>query len=298
MQPFMPITIQDRPVFEKALSVLSRASCECNFTNVFAWKDVYQSCYVRYGGRVVVLGRSVRYLLFPFGSWLEPDELEALRRQLSQAAGLPLRWGDVPIDYVDAHREALSEFYWITESADDEDYLFKTEALAAVAGRSHQNTRRLMRNFEQAFPEARLRPVTPNDAPAILALATELRHGPNLEDAAAEEVALATAVAHFEALGMEGLCLEDGTKRMLAFSLWSFTTPEVADVHFEKAVRDIDGAAQTIRIGVARALVGRAPWLNLEQDLGVPGLRRSKRSYEPDHQLRRAHLAPLDEVLE
>jgi hypothetical protein len=48
-----------------------------------------------------------------------------------------------------------------------------------------------------------------------------------------------------------------------------------------------------MRVAVARHLAGRCAWLNIEQDMGVPGLRRSKRSYLPERMLPRYRLEPL-----
>ena len=176
-----------------------------------------------------------------------------------------------------------------TRTEAEDDYLFRATDLAAVQGRVHQNTRRLLRNFEAECAGASLLPLTAADAPAVLALADRLRRGPPSEP---EAVALACALSHFSELGLEGLRLTDVRGHWLAFSIWSFTTPDVADIHFEKADRNLGGAAQAIRIGAARALAGRAAWMNLEQDLGLPGLRRSKRAYGPDHLLPRFRLMP------
>ncbi len=293
MELILPITIQDRPAFAAATATLSRASCECNFATVFVWKDVYQSGYARIQDRIIVIGRTVGCLLFPYGAWFAPPELESVRQALSAAADLRLSWGDVPQEYIDAHGDQMKPLYRIACLEAEADYLYKTADLAAVGGHCHQNTRRLLRHFENAYPEARLLPMTAADAPTILALAEHLLQEQQVAGTVSEASAMASAFANFEALGLEGLRLADGTGRTLAFSMWSFTTPEVVDVHFEKAVRSVDGAAQTMRIGVARALVGRAQWINLEQDVGVPGLRRSKRSYCPDHLLNRYWLEPL-----
>ncbi len=289
MDPFLPITIENRAEFTAAAAIQNRASCECNFVNVFAWREVYHSRFARYDGRLVVCNDTVGCLLFPLGAWLPPEELEAIRTRLSQAAGRPLFWGDVPQAYLDPHGEALQRFYDVERTEAEDDYLFRTADLAAVPGHVHQNTRRLLRNFEADCPGASLLPLTAADAPAVLALADRLRRGPPSEP---EAVALACALSHFSELGLEGLRLTDVRGNWLAFSIWSFTTPDVADIHFEKADRNLGGAAQAIRIGAARALAGRAAWMNLEQDLGLPGLRRSKRAYGPDHLLPRFKLIP------
>ena len=58
------------------------------------------------------------------------------------------------------------------------------------------------------------------------------------------------------------------------------------DIHFEKALDIADGAYNVINQGFAQYLLEKHPeiqWLNREDDLGLPGLRKAKLSYHPDH---------------
>ena len=49
----------------------------------------------------------------------------------------------------------------------------------------------------------------------------------------------------------------------------------------EKTRYEYKGASQYITHRTAAALQGRARLLNREQDLGIPGLRQAKKSYDP-----------------
>lgn len=296
MDCLQPPTLADRERFLAAAAVLSRESCECSFANIFAWREVYQTGFTSVHGRLIVLGRAVNVLLFPLGAWLDPVELEEVRLALSCATGRRLSWGDVPPDYLDAHHGRLAERYRISSDEGDADYLYRTAELAAVAGHRHQNTRRLLRQFEAAYPDARLLPLTAAHADDVLELAAQVHGEQGHAEPAPEDLALKTALDHFDGLHLDGARLVDGTGRLLGFSIFSLPLPTMADVHFEKALRQVDGAAQTVRVGVARTLTGRVNWINLEQDLGLPGLRRSKQSYAPDHLVRRFRLDPVEEA--
>jgi hypothetical protein len=283
-------------MFLAAAAVLSRESCECSFANIFAWREIYQTGFTRVRDRLIVLGRTIDSLLFPMGAWFDPMELEEVRLALSCALGTRLSWGDVPPEYLDAHHGRLAERYRISSDEGDADYVYLASDLAAVVGHRHQNTRRLLRQFEAAYPDARLLPLTAAHAADVLDLAAQVHDEQGHTGPSPEDLALKTALDHFDGLRLEGLRLVDGTGRMLAFSILSLPLPSMADVHFEKALRQVDGAAQAIRVGVARTLSDRVRWINLEQDLGLPGLRRSKQSYNPDHLVRRLRLDPLGDA--
>lgn len=289
-----PIMIDQRGLFEAALAVQKRWSCECNFVNLFAWSAVYDTVYTEVDGRLVVCNRHVKRLLFPLGDWFAPNELEAVRAALDARTGLPLIWGDVPQEYIDRHAAALRPLYRVSTTPDEDDYLLRTADVAALLGRDHQNTRRLIRRFGELMPGWRIGPILPENQQAVLdmALRMEVEKGESVF-ADNETVALKCAFDHFGALGLEGLILTAADGSSLGFSAFSFTTPEVGNVHFEKADRQTTGAAQAMRVGVAHHLAGRCTWMNLEQDMGNPGLRRSKRTYRPERLLPRYHLTPL-----
>ena len=82
---------------------------------------------------------------------------------------------------------------------------------------------------------------------------------------------------------MEGMALTDG-EQVMAFAMASPLGTDTFDIHFEKALDIADGAYAVINQGFARYLMEKHPnakWLNREDDLGLPGLRKAKLSYEP-----------------
>ncbi len=289
-----PVTLDQRDLFKAALAVQGRWSCECNFANLFIWSGVYDTVHAEIAGRRVVCNRRVGSLLFPFGEGFEPAALEAVRAGLADQTGLRLTWGDVPCEYVTAHVDALNGRYRVSTTPDEDDYLLRTADLSALVGRGHQNTRRLIRRFGEHVPGWRCVPLTPDRRHEALSLALHPDTAKGTRVPPGEEDALRLAFAHFDALELEGRVLTAGDGTLLACSVFSFTLPDLGNVHFEKASRQIPGAAQAMRIAVARELADRCTWLNIEQDMGVPGLRRSKRSYLPATLLPRYRLDPLD----
>lgn len=288
-----PIDINHFALFQQAAAVLNRESCETNFVNLFAWRQRYDSRFIQTEGRIVVYWRADGCLLFPLGEWFTPAELEARRREISTAAGASLFWADVPQDYLEAYRQPLEEIYRVSDAPDDADYIYLTRDLARLRGVGHRNTRRLMHQFEAAYPDAELLPVSAADGNAIFEFLGKIHEEAALAQQSADESrALCEAMLHFDALALRGYKLCDMLGNMLAFTIFSFLRPDMVNVHFERALRSVYGAAQTIRIGLCRHVQSEARWINLEQDLGIPGLRTSKQSYLPHHQHARHCLHP------
>ncbi|MCG8619009.1 MAG: phosphatidylglycerol lysyltransferase domain-containing protein, partial [Desulfobacterales bacterium] len=95
-----------------------------------------------------------------------------------------------------------------------------------------------------------------------------------------EAAAIEKAFDNWDRLGLEGLVVTVDDN-IAAFAVFSPLNLDTFNVHFEKANIAYKGAAQVINQETARYLSDRAVYINREQDLGIPGLRQAKMSYDP-----------------
>ena len=99
-----------------------------------------------------------------------------------------------------------------------------------------------------------------------------------------ERAALVMALEYFSELGMEGGIIRCGGQ-VLAFTLGRLLTPTVFDVNFERAMPDFQGAFPVINQEFSkwvREAYPQVKYIDREEDLGQPGLRKAKMSYGPD----------------
>ena len=169
------------------------------------------------------------------------------------------------------------------------DYVYKIEDLAALAGRKYQKKRNHLNKFRQAHPNCRALPLEAHLYPAAIAMvkdwyATRLELDPQA-DFLLERRAMKRAFHAMEELGLEGIVLEENGE-ILAIGMGSRLSDDTFDIHFEKAREDVDGAYPAINQAFAAHLRDKYPelqYLNREDDMGIPGLRKAKLSYYPDH---------------
>ncbi len=167
------------------------------------------------------------------------------------------------------------------------DYVYKIEDLAELKGRKFQKKRNHLNRFREAHPECRLAPLRDEDLPALERMVqswyADRQSQDPTRDYHLEKQAMKRAFVHWRNLGLEGLLLwENG--EILAMAMGSFLTEDTFDIHFEKAREDVDGAYTAINQGFAAYLQEKYPqlrYLNREDDLGIPGLRKAKLSYHP-----------------
>ena len=113
-----------------------------------------------------------------------------------------------------------------------------------------------------------------------------------------ENIAMARAFQNYNWLEMEGIFLLD-ENRVLAVTMGSRMSPSTFDIHFEKALEDVDGAYPAINCEFARYLREKYPeveFLNREDDLGLEGLRKAKLSYNPHHMIQKHRALVAEDI--
>ena len=94
--------------------------------------------------------------------------------------------------------------------------------------------------------------------------------------------AVAETLAHFEALGLTGGAVFVAG-RLEAFTVGEKLNDDTVVIHLEKANPEVRGLYTAINQAFLEHAWEDTPWVNREQDLGEPGLRKAKLSYHPHH---------------
>lgn len=169
------------------------------------------------------------------------------------------------------------------------DYLYEVTRLADLPGKKLQSKRNHINRFEAEHSEWHTERITPENLPEVRAMA-EMWYAQydgetsDEHDFRVERVALGRAFDEYEELGFEGILLR-AEGNILAFTMGNRITPDTFDVNFEKAFGEVQGAYPLINREFARYVRETHPeivYLNREDDMGLPGLRKAKESYHPD----------------
>ena len=180
----------------------------------------------------------------------------------------------------DAQAGALgSANFRLSSSEDDSDYLYDAATLRDYAGRALAKKRNLVRQFlAQHAPQA-----VPFDASQAEAAREVLRGWmahKGKGGGEADEHACLEAIDHASRFGFEGFVHFVGTLPV-AFLLVQELQPGVFAVRFAKGLDSHVGIYPYMLQHFCRVFARPVHWLNFEQDMGLAGFRRSKRSYQP-----------------
>ena len=287
MIDFHRLSLSQREDYEKFLFCSDRQGCEYSFANLFLWgrqKAAFREDFV------LLFSNFGKHSIYPFpvGCGDPKPMLDAVIAD-ARKRGIAFRLSCLTAedcDYVQQHYPDRFRFHL---DRDHFDYVYAIDDLADLAGRKYQRKRNHLHRFHDAHPNTYTQPLTAENCHIAKALAEDwyadrLRSDPE-GDFILEQTALDRLFANFDALKMEGMILFDG-EIPLAFTMASRLSQDTFDVHFEKAAPGFEEAYPAINQSFARYLREKYPqirYLNREDDMGIPGLRKAKESYCPHH---------------
>ena len=286
MIPFQRLNLSDRQRVYDCFNAAGRSGCEYSFVNLYLWGRQHAAWL---HGHLAVFSHFYGHSMYLYPAGLGPVEpvLEALRQD-AKDRGIPFRL--TSLDAADCRTvEALypGQFKFCPDR-DSYDYIYEIDHLADLKGKRYQQKRNHIHRFLDACPNWRAEPISRENLPVCQAFLDQwyklrLDSDPH-QNFHLEQLALHRAFQHYEALGLEGLLLYRGDT-VIAMTMGSRLSDTVYDVHFEKALGNIPGDYAMINQVFARWVRENHPqirYLNREDDLGLPGLRKAKESYHPD----------------
>ncbi|MBN1260711.1 MAG: DUF2156 domain-containing protein [Anaerolineae bacterium] len=282
---FRGLTLRDRSTIQPVLWAYQPETSELTFTNLFIWRDSYQVQWAVEDGTLFLLCQDSQgdyYGLPPVGDNLAEAALKFLNwlREVLGVAEPYIARGD---------RRLAAAFtgdtrVQVAEQREHFDYVYAHEALASLSGRKYSNKRNHINAFLRDFAFA-YEPLGVENLAECLEVACRWCQQRRCEDDMSlleERDAVRDGLEHFGALGVKGGVLRvDG--RVEAFTIGELLNTDTVVVHIEKADPEIRGLYPMINQQFIQRVWPEAPWVNREQDLGEPGLRRAKESYYPDH---------------
>ena len=170
----------------------------------------------------------------------------------------------------------------ILDDRDNWDYVYETEKLRILPGNKYRQNRRWLNKFLENY-NYEFKIITEDEIVTCKKLQLEwciLRECEEDEGLEQEEKAIYDALDHYSVLDFKGalLCVDE---KCVAYTFGEMLNSDTIVIHVEKAHMKYEGAYQAISNLFLKSSFKNAMFVNREQDLGVPELRRAKESYKP-----------------
>ncbi|MBR4138070.1 MAG: DUF2156 domain-containing protein [Bacteroidales bacterium] len=286
---FHKLTLSDREAVQAVTLNSGRRNCNYTFANLVGWQFWYYTEVCVLDDAVVLryTHEGERAYMVCTSKDISKELLDALLND-SQGNLVLIGLEDDQVMKLSTINSQLS--ISIEQVRNQYDYIYRRTDLAVLQGGHLQAKRNHVHRFRTAHPDFEYRQLTPelfNECRRLTEIWQEEKNQNENENENEKETidaeyrVMETIFSNWDALGMiGGSIFIDG--QMVAFTYGAAVTNDTIDVCVEKADRHIEGAFAIINQQFAEHLPEQFVYLNREEDMGIPGLRKAKLSYHPE----------------
>lgn len=162
------------------------------------------------------------------------------------------------------------------------DYVYERESLATLRGKKLHGKRNHINKFMSKYPDYQYAVLEDNMIKDCIALYEDWSKQKEEKSIELfdERTSVMLALHHRKALGLNGGCLFVKGK-LVAFTVGERISDNMQLIHIEKAKSDIEGAYPMINQQYILHECQDVEYINREEDMGIEGMRKAKRSYQP-----------------
>ena len=285
---FKKIAAEDVDILPDFFKLRSNKTCDSVFLDSFLWKDYYQVEYCICDDKAVEWKMKIKGEPFAALPLCKAEDLPYYffdtKKYFNEVLGKKLKIYLADENAVDILNLDPEKFA-VEEQVDAADYLYDGEALRTLAGKKYHKKKNhvnsFMKEYEGRYEYRTLCCSDRTDMWKFLDRWREMK-GTQLEGTLDPEVeGIHSILNQCSSLGVRmGGIYVDG--QMEAFTMGSYNAAEdMAIIHIEKANPEIRGMYAVIN---QQFLIHEFPHVSLvnrEDDVGLPGLRKAKQSYNP-----------------
>lgn len=279
---FRKLEFEDKALLEALFKEMQPQISELTFTNLYVWNGAEPVQLSRYDKTILMQRRKIpegkNVLLPPLTKEPIPILLEELRKAAVGSRFEILLYG------IDSIAGELSGRYRVEPDRDNWDYVYLSSDLADLPGDKYHSKRNFITRClaEHKCEYVNLDASVVNDCLQLQTEWCNLRQCGSIPSLEAENKAIKAIFEKYAQLAVfGGAVYVDG--KLEAFTLAESLNSDTAVTHFEKANPQITGLYQLINQLFCQNKLRAFTYVNREQDLGIPGLRKAKLSYHPHH---------------
>ena len=291
------ISIDNREFLEQYLNGYEYKTSGLSFSAQYMWRDINKFSWDMMGEYMCISGIShleledgieLPFMFPPLTATGEYDK-DALRETIYKAKehfekkGQPFSLRLVPFHVMEIIKEAVPEMHFIDDRP-NYDYIYLTQELIDLKGKAFHSKKNHLNYFKKTYEYeyVELTSGMADDAMRFISDFNKRKEVPahEMEMLKMEEQAMEDVFKNIEAVGYSaGAILIDGNIEALAIGgkLGKKTITE----HVEKANVEFRGLYQAINNEFCRNVAAKAKYINREEDMGIPNLRKAKLSYKP-----------------
>lgn len=279
---FTKLELEHIPLIRPYFLRQNRRICDCTIGSTLMWRNYFDNRFAIAEDTLVFRSRYLDgqpAFTVPIGK--NPEGMLGAVEEYCRSQGLPLVFCTVTPNDLELLRKRWPDLT-VEENRDWYDYLYESRDMVEFAGRRYAAQRNHIHRFERDHPEWSFAPMTTGDVEEVRAFYQRFlqERSKEAETAQAEVGEIFEVLDHFEEYAFLGGILRVEGK-IAGISMGEIVR-DTLFVHIEKADVQYSGVYQKLVNCFAREFVtDEVRYINREEDVGDPGLRKSKLSYRP-----------------
>lgn len=291
------ITIENREILEEYLNGYEYKTSGLSFSAQYMWRDINRFSWEIIGDYMCIAGIShleledgvILPFMFPPLTRTGEYDSKSLRETILQAKeifeqkGQPFSLRLVPFHLMEIIKEACPEMSF-KDDRPNYDYVYLTQDLIELKGRAYHSKKNHLNYFLKTYEYEYVEMTSDmaDDAMKFIAEFNARKEVPEheMEMLKMEEQAMEDVFRNLEKVGYSaGAILIDG--KIEAIAIGGQLGRNTITEHVEKANVNYRGLYQAINNEFCRNVASKAKYINREEDMGIPNLRKAKLSYKP-----------------
>ena len=291
------ITLENRDVLEEYLNGFEYKTSGLSYSALYMWRDINQFSWDMMGDYMCMSGVSHLELeqgielpfMFPPLTRTGEYDRDSLRSAIYQARdffeskGHPFSLRLVPFHILEIIKEAVPELKW-EDDRPNYDYIYLTKDLIDLAGRDYHKKKNHLNYFKKTYEYEYVK-MTSDMADEAMQFIDEFNRRKDIpahemELLKMEEEAMDDVFRNLEVVGYEAGAIRIGGK-IEAIAVGGRLGTKMITEHVEKANVEYRGLYQAINNEFCKHVASWAKYINREEDMGIPNLRKAKLSYRP-----------------
>ena len=275
--------LSDKEKFESFFRMNQTRSCEYTFANLYLWHCHYHVGYAMVGKMLVFQYTDEQVFTFPLGDRTYLKETVDLLMEWCREHGVEFQMTNVTPEQFALLEELYPGKFAVEYYRDSADYVYETEKLINLSGKKYHGKKNHINKFKKNWPDWSYEPITSENVEECFQMALEWRiqNGCDAdEEKNAEMCVTLNSLRLMAELDLKGGLIRAGG-RIVAFTIGEPVCDDTMVIHIEKAFPDVQGAYPMINQQFLLHEASQYRYVNREEDLGEPGLRKAKESYHP-----------------
>ena len=287
---FKDINIDSIKELQPYFEIVDYEACEYCFTTLYMWQHVYKTGYFIGDDFAVIMaeyeGNSFSILPLAKKDKL-PQVIDYIIKHFEDN-NRKICFRGITKDVVETLKNIYPEKFEYIEERDLFDYIYDGESLRTLAGRKNQKKRNhinaFLKDYEGRYSYKLLNEEDFDDCLKLLKDWASNKEENNEFDEGIddESIGIRKIFNNYkylrDKLKVAGIYV-DG--KLEAFTMGELINPNMALIHIEKANPNIRGLYPYINQQFILNEFENVEFVNREEDLGIPGLRKAKLSYHP-----------------